>query len=1180
MKDTGRVAAVCFTINGKAYVGLGQRGWTGTNLHDFWEYDPVLDLWTKKADYPGKGSYAATAFSINGKGYVGLGAITSTTNANDFWEYSPATDTWRSLTNFSGTPRYGASTFVIGSNAFVGTGSSGAPNYLNDMWMYDPILDSWTAKINFPGGGRAHATGFAIGNFGYLGTGLANSTIATNDIWKYDKPSDSWTQIPNFPAKARMGVVSFVVNNKAYIGTGYDLTNERNDFYEYNPVTNSWGSTISGPVALQRHAAIGFSIGNIGYTGTGMYGAGAYFYDLWAFGPEIVVDILPDTLVRCDGAPPLTLDAGTAFDKYLWSTGATSSSIQVNDEGLYKVTVTTKAGNKQTDSVVVNISKLVVDLGLDRTFCNPASLILDAGAPFDQYLWSTPQGSFTGQKITASKTGDYNVEATNKFGCKAKDIIHLIFDDKPKLDLSKLETLMCGKFATDVNVSADKSVSWLLESSDLKVNINDLNVSVSPGAEGTYPIILTAKDEFSCSSSAAFNLGFYKSPVLDLGRDSTICNPETITLNAGQFADYFWSTTETTRAITVKHDGEYKVNITDKNGCKAVDSIKIAFTDRPKLDLSALDTLYCGKKSAALTLSSDKGVYTLQRPDIGTIFSGLNAVVPDYGSYTFKFTSTDPFGCFTDTTFKVGFHKIPTVSFSIDSTKCYHYNLAVKYTGDATVNASKFIWVFGSDTLANGIGLDSDTIPLGINRTKRDLSLKVIQDGCSNSDTIKDIKVIPNLAMHIVDSLGCKPFNAEFRAENTEVVVYDWDFGDGTPVERKDNHPFHNYQNPGYYGVKLKVKTIVAKGEGCYNEVKLDSLVHVAPVPTAAFTPVSQECLDAGNHEISYSGNGDALDRYIWNLKGFNSQDIIQNPNETKGPLIFNLINEPQANIGIHVISKYGCVSDMATVLVKGKPLFSINSSLNSGCIPLKIQFNGKPNDPVDQLNYSWDFGDGTNGSGDQVNHEYTDPDHQYDIVLTALSSITTCSDTLIKKGFVSTHPKPLAAFNMDNKVVYNDMPTINFSNTSTGATSYSWDFGDEMTSNLVDPSHSFAKTGYRTVLLEAFNEFLCSDTISQQILVAFNRIFPPNAFSPNAPNPVDREFKLTAEGFKTEGYHFVILSRWNDIAFETKNEIKGWNGRMKNGDYAPAGNYVWVLDFFDFLGRPHRQTGTVTLIF
>jgi hypothetical protein len=64
------------------------------------------------------------------------------------------------------------------------------------------------------------------------------------------------------------------------------------------------------------------------------------------------------------------------------------------------------------------------------------------------------------------------------------------------------------------------------------------------------------------------------------------------------------------------------------------------------------------------------------------------------------------------------------------------------------------------------------------------------------------------------------------------------------------------------------------------------------------------------------------------------------------------------------------------------------------------------------------------------------------------------------------------------------------------------------------------------------------------------------------------------------EGYHLTILSRWNDIVFECKNEVRGWDGKMTNGNYAPSGNYIWILECFDFLGRPHRQSGSLTLVF
>ena len=51
-------------------------------------------------------------------------------------------------------------------------------------------------------------------------------------------------------------------------------------------------------------------------------------------------------------------------------------------------------------------------------------------------------------------------------------------------------------------------------------------------------------------------------------------------------------------------------------------------------------------------------------------------------------------------------------------------------------------------------------------------------------------------------------------------------------------------------------------------------------------------------------------------------------------------------------------------------------------------------------------------------------------------------------------------------------------------------------------------------------------------------------------------------------------------LFFEARDEIKGWNGQLSNGSFAPAGTYVWILDFKDFLGRKHRQNGSITLVY
>jgi hypothetical protein len=176
--------------------------------------------------------------------------------------------------------------------------------------------------------------------------------------------------------------------------------------------------------------------------------------------------------------------------------------------------------------------------------------------------------------------------------------------------------------------------------------------------------------------------------------------------------------------------------------------------------------------------------------------------------------------------------------------------------------------------------------------------------------------------------------------------------------------------------------------------------------------------------------------------------------------------------------------------------------------------------------------------------------------------------------------PLPVSSFTMDHSIVYKNKPTVNFSNSGTGAVNYLWDFGDGTTSSDENPTHNFTEIGPYRVLLKAVSEYNCNDTISHPVTVAFDRVFPPNAFSPNAPNPTDRIFLINGEMIISQGYHFMVLSRWDDIVFEVKDDIQGWDGKMKNGSSAPAGSYLWILYFTDTLGFKHQQRGTVTLVY
>ena len=746
--------------------------------------------------------------------------------------------------------------------------------------------------------------------------------------------------------------------------------------------------------------------------------------------------------------------------------------------------------------------------------------------------------------------------------------LDVVLDVGGKLNPNGTKSLVQCYGAPPVTLDAGNSFSSYLW------NTGETTPTVQVTKSGWYTVKASTSD--GCDLTDSVELRVDK-PIVDLGKDTTICKPNKLVLAADNiFSGYLWSTKETTPTISVARTGTYALTVADSLGCKANDTINVRIADKPKMDLSTIDTLFCGEKSAFLNISSDKGSLTVKRLSDKFIFNTTNVSVPQYGSYAFNIRATDEYSCYSDSTVNISFRDIPTVDFLVDSTLCYQNDPLVKYLGNANVGITDFSWIFKGDTIRHGIGLDTIRAPLGINQTVNDLKLTVSQFGCFNSKVINGIKIIPKFKISVVDSAGCAPYTASFVTSGAGAVTFEWDFGDGNKLTTPAASQSHTYQLAGYYPVGVKVTT----NKDCVNVIHSNRSVQVNPIPAAGFEPLSSECLNVGRNELSGIVSGNPFDRYIWNLSELDPDEIIQNPNETRGPLIFDLKNKPQAGISLKLISQFGCASSPETILVKRKPDFSLNSSTNEGCSPLETLFTSTVNDLVDRLTYEWSFGDGEKGKGKVVGHLYEFPDRKYDVTLTVLSSVTGCRDSIARKEFVIVNPKPKASFTMDNSIVYNDKPTIHFQNSSVGATMYNWDFGDGQASDQKNPSHDYALTGSRKVWLEVLNEYQCSDTTSNDVLVALNQLFPPTGFSPNAPDFIDREFKLTSNGITSTGYHLRIFSRWEDLVFEAAEEIKGWDGRLRNGSFAPSGVYVWVLDYNDFLGRKHRQTGNVTLVY
>jgi hypothetical protein len=127
------------------------------------------------------------------------------------------------------------------------------------------------------------------------------------------------------------------------------------------------------------------------------------------------------SLTFCQGGS-VVLTSSIVADNYLWSNGATTSSITVSASGSYSLQVRNNGECISATSVATDVivnplpAQPVVSLVGAATLCEGQTTLLVAPAGFASYLWS--DGS-TNDSLVVNATGSYSVQVTNANGCQS-----------------------------------------------------------------------------------------------------------------------------------------------------------------------------------------------------------------------------------------------------------------------------------------------------------------------------------------------------------------------------------------------------------------------------------------------------------------------------------------------------------------------------------------------------------------------------------------------------------------------------------------------------------------------------------------------------------------------------------------------------------------------------------------
>ena len=298
---------------------------------------------------------------------------------------------------------------------------------------------------------------------------------------------------------------------------------------------------------------------------------------------------------------------------------------------------------------------------------------------------------------------------------------------------------------------------------------------------------------------------------------------------------------------------------------------------------------------------------------------------------------------------------------------------------------------------------------------------------------------------------GCASLAVSFTDLSTNSPTsWSWNFGDGGTSTAQN--PSHTYNAAGTYTVVLTA----TNAYGSDSETKTNYIT-VNTVPTASFSgsPTSGELPLA----VNFTNTSTGATSYSWNF-GDGGSSTSQNPSHTYTAAgTYTVVLTASNACGSDVYTRTNYITVTCT-----PPTANFSGSPTSGEVPLTVNFTDAS---TGATSWSWNFGDGGSSTAQNPSHTYTAAG-TYTVVLTASNACG--SDDYTRTDYITvTCTPPVAAFS--GSPTSGDYPlTVNFTDASTGATSWSWDFGDGGSSTAQNPSHTYTAEGTYTVALTVTN--------------------------------------------------------------------------------------------------------------
>jgi PKD repeat protein len=311
------------------------------------------------------------------------------------------------------------------------------------------------------------------------------------------------------------------------------------------------------------------------------------------------------------------------------------------------------------------------------------------------------------------------------------------------------------------------------------------------------------------------------------------------------------------------------------------------------------------------------------------------------------------------------------------------------------------------------------------------------------------------------NQVGCEGKLATFTVAVTgSDMRYIWqtDNGSGTFTDLSDN-AFYSGSNTATLQLRnlltimsaFRFRCVIVAGCNGRLIVTTNAVsVNVTPRPAPSFTYT----LGANNNVVYFVNTSTSATRYIWSFGNGNTSTSLS-PNNT-------YLTQGSYTVTLTAINNCDTISTTQLVNVNTFPLAAFASTTTDYCVPANVTYQSQAS--PNTTSWQWTFPGGSPNTSSIQNPivQYTQAG-VYDALLVV--SNPSGRDTLWRRGYIRVNGVPVPSFTyLRNGNIYS------FNNPTTGATNFSWDFGDGLTSTQVNPQHNYLSSGTYIVTLRATN--------------------------------------------------------------------------------------------------------------